>query len=114
MPVRHGADLAELGEIAIHREHAIGDDDDAPGAALARGLQLRLEVVHVAIGEAEAAGLGEPDAIDDRGMVQRIRDDRILLAEQRLEHRAIGIEAGGKQDGVVHAEVIGDAPLEAR
>ena len=80
--------------------------------ALARRLQLRFEIVHVAIGEAEALRLGEPDAVDDRGMVQGVGDDGVLLAEQRLEHAAIGIEAGGEEDGVFHAEIIGDAALE--
>ena len=112
MAVGQRADLAQLGEIAIHREYAIGDDDDAAGTALARRLQLGFEVVHVAIGEAEALRLGEPDAVDDRGVVQGIGDDGVLLAEQRLEDRAIGIEAGGEQDRVIHAEIVRDAALE--
>ena len=106
------ADIRQLGEIAIHGEHAIGDDDDAAGAGTARLLQLLFEIVHVAIGEAVALGLGQADAVDDRGMVQGIGNDGILLAEQRLEHRAIGIETGGEEDGVIHAEIVGDAALQ--
>ena len=106
------ANVAKLGKVAVHREHAIGDDDDAAGTAFPGCLHLGLEVIHVAIGEAEAPGLGEPDAVDDRGMVQGIRDDGILLAEQGFEYGAIGIETGSKQDRVIHAKIIRDAALE--
>jgi len=45
-------------------------------------------------------------------MVEGVGDDRVLLAEERLEDGAIGIEAGGEEDRIVHAEIGGDAPLE--
>ena len=32
------------------------------------------------------------------------RDDRVLLAEQRLEQAAVGVEARGVEDGVLGAE----------
>ena len=35
-----------------------------------------------------------------------------LLAEQRLEHAAVGVEAGGEEDRVVLAEMSGDRLLE--
>ena len=108
------ANVAQFGEITIHREHAVGNDDDAAGAGGLRGFQLGFKVIHAAIGKAEALGLGEPDAVDDRGMVQRIRDDGVLFAEQGFEHRAIGIETGGKQDRVIHAEVVRNAALECQ
>ena len=34
------------------------------------------------------------------------------VAEQRLEQPAIGVEAGGEEDRVVLAEIVGDGALE--
>ena len=80
--------------------------------ASARLLQLRLEIGHVVVGVAEALRLAQPDAVDDGGVVQRVGDDRVLLAEQRLEQAAVGVEAGGVEDGVLHAEEARDLRLE--
>ena len=96
------ADAAEIGDDAVHREHAVGGDQ--PEARAGGLLQLGLEVGHVVVGVAEALGLAEPHAVDDRGVVERVGDDRVLLAEQRLEQAAIGVEAGGIEDRVLHAE----------
>jgi len=40
-------------------------------------------------------------------VVQRVGDDGVILAEQRLEHTAVGIEAGRVQDGGVGMEEVG-------
>ena len=45
-------------------------------------------------------------------MVEAVGDDRVGFVEQRLEHPAIGVEAGGEDDRVVLAEVFGDRLLE--
>ena len=37
-------------------------------------------------------------------MVQRVGNDRVLLAKQRLEQAAIGVEAGAIEDRVLHPE----------
>ncbi len=102
----------ELGKIAIHGEHAVGDDDHAARAPGPRGLQLRLEIGHVAIGIAEALRLRETDAIDDGGVVEAVGDDGVFLAEQWLEHAAIGIEAGGVEDRILLLDIAGDAGLQ--
>ena len=60
-----------------------------------------------------ALGLAEADAVDDRGVVERVGDDRVLLAEQRLEEAAVGVEARPVEDGVVGAEEAGDGLLQA-
>ena len=41
-----------------------------------------------------------------------VGNDRVLLAEQRFEHAAIGVETGGEQDGVVHAQKGGELLLQ--
>ncbi len=37
-------------------------------------------------------------------MVERVGDDRVVLAQDRLEQPAVGVEAGGVEDRVVGAE----------
>ena len=81
-------------------------------APAASAYQLLFERVHVAIGEAVAARLAQPHAVDDRSVVERIGNDRVVFAQQRLEHAAIGVETGGEQDRVVFAEMRGDGALE--
>ena len=76
--------------------------------AAVRLLEAVLEFVHVRIGEAIALGLREADAVDDRGVVQAVGNDRVLFSQQRLEHAAIGVETGGEHDRVVLAQVFRD------
>ena len=45
-------------------------------------------------------------------MVEAVGDDRVLIAEQRLEHAAIGVETGGEHDRVRFPQVLGDRLLE--
>ena len=80
--------------------------------AESRLLQAVLELVHVGIREAVALGLAEPDAVDDRGVVETVGDDRVVFAEQRLEHAAIGVETGREHDCVRLAQVLGDRLFE--
>ena len=75
-------------------------------------LELGLQVGHVLVGVAEPLGLAQPDAVDDRRVVQLVGDDRVLRAEQRLEDAAVGVEAGGEQDGVLGAEELRDPALQ--
>ena len=61
---------------------------------------------------AVALGLRETDAIDDRGMIEAVGNDRILFAEQRLENTAIGVEARRHKEFNPRAEIVGDLGLE--
>jgi hypothetical protein len=96
------ADRGQRGQVAVHREHAVGGDQ--PVAGIGRVAQAPLELVHVAVCEPQPAGLAEADAVDDRGVVERIGDDRVLGAEQRLEEAAVGVEARAVQDRILAAE----------
>ena len=69
----------------------VGEDVTAGGV---RGLELGLQVRHVRVGIAEPLGLAEPDAVDDRRVVQGVTDDRVLLAQEALEDGAIRVKAG--------------------
>ena len=54
----------------------------------------------------------EADAVDDGGVVEGIGDDGILFGEEGLEDTAVGVEAGGVEDGVLGAEELGDLLLK--
>jgi hypothetical protein len=65
---------------------------------------------HVVV--AVALGLAEADAVDDGGVVERVADDGVLGAQDLLEEPRVGVEAGGVEDGVVHAVEASDLPLQ--
>src|SRR5436189_171906 len=83
---------------------AVGGDQFVAAALLRGLLEAALEVGHVVVVVAPALGLAQPHAVDDRGVIECIRDDRVLLGEQRLEHAAVGVEAGGVEQRVLGAE----------
>ena len=106
--LRQRHDLVEPSDIAIHREDAIGDDQDVPRAIGPRLFQLDFQVGHVGIGIAIAFRLAQPHAIDDRGVIERVGNDRILGAQQRLEYAAIGVKRRRIENGILTAGEIGD------
>ena len=79
--------------IAVHGEHAVRYDD-AETLRLSL-LQAFFKLCHVGIGITVTFGFAEAHAVDDGSMVQGIGDDGVLFGEERLEHTAVGIEAGG-------------------
>ena len=95
-------DLVERADVAVHREHTVGDDKTETAALCI--LQLLLKVGHVGIGIAETLCLAETHAVDDGSMVQSIGDDGIIGTEQRLKHATVGVEASSIKDGVFRAE----------
>ena len=104
--------LVHLGHDAVHRKRSVADDEHA-ARALAAGLFYGLfQRIHIVVLVAVAPGFGQPDAVDDGGMVELVRHDGILLACQRLEQPPIGIKGGGVKDGVFHAHEAGDGGLK--
>ena len=77
------ADLDQLGHVAVHREDAVGGDEPRPRAACL--LQAALELDHVAVTVAQARRLAQANAVDDRGVIETVRDHRVFLAQQGLE-----------------------------
>ena len=96
------ADPGEVGDVAVHREDAVGRDHPRVGAG--RLLEARLELVEVAVRVAQPRRLAEPDPVDDRGVVERVGDDGVVGPEQRLEEAAVRVEARAEEDRVLGAE----------
>jgi len=104
------ADLIQRSGVAVHREDAVGYDD---AETLCLGfLEAILQLGHVGVGVTVANGLAQTHAVDDRRVVERIGDDRILLGKQRLEHAAVGVEASGIENRILGTEIVGDRLLE--
>ena len=83
-------DPAQLRYRPVHRKAAVRGDQAHSRAA--RLVQLSFEVGHVVMFVTKTLRFAEPDTINDRRVIQFIRDDRVLSAEQRLKQTAIGVE----------------------
>ena len=57
-------------------------------------------------------GLAEADAVDDGGVVELVREDGVLGAEDLLEEARVRVEAAGVQDCVLAAVELGNLALE--
>lgn len=57
-------------------------------------------------------GLAQPDAVDDGRVVELVREDRILRAENLFEQSRVGVEAAGVQDGVLATMELGNLVFE--
>ena len=117
--VHHGAigigqiaDRIQLRDGAVHGKDPVGSNQDTPGTCVARLLELGLEVRHIVISITIAGSLAQADAINNRCMIELIRDNRILRPEDGFEQPRIGIETGGVQYGVFHTQKVADAAFE--
>ena len=86
------ADLVHRSDVAVHREHTVGADD-AEALSLSL-LQALLQFLHVGVGVAVALSLAQTHAVDDRSVVECVRDDSVLVGEERAEQTTVGVEAG--------------------
>src|SRR5690606_19720598 len=82
----------ERRDIAIHAEHAVADDQ---AAAILGGLRdFAAQVVHVIMGVGDDGRTREAAAIDDAGVVERVGEDDVSLADKAGNGGEIGGEAG--------------------
>ena len=102
IPIRQVADTVKLGDIAIHGKDAVGSNQAM--ARRLRLLQLRLQILHVAVAIAQARSFAQTDAVDDAGMVQLVGNDGVLGLQQRFKQAAVGVEAGTVEEGVFAAQ----------
>ena len=92
---REVTDLVNLRYIPVHREHPVGHDDLEAVIGRLGFLQLCFQIRHVVIGVPVARRFAQAHPVDDAGVVQRIGNDGIVRAEQRLEYPAVRIECCG-------------------
>ena len=75
-------------------------------------VELKRRTFHVLMLVSVLLGLAEADAVDDGGVVELVREDGVLGAEDLLEEAGVGVEAAGVQDGVLAAVELGNLALE--
>ena len=99
------ADGGQVGDDAVHGKHAVGGDElDARAGGL---FQPGAQIGHVVVLVAQALGLAQAHAVDDRGVVEFVGNDRVLRPQKRFKQAAVGVETAGIEDGVLHAEETG-------
>ena len=99
MLAREASDLGERRDIAVHGEHALGQDEFRPLISLIL-TQKRAEMGGVAMAIADLARAGRGAAEMDARVIEPVGENERLGAEhapveQRLQHRGIGLEARG-------------------
>ena len=108
----------EWRDVAIHREDAVGDDQDQPIVAAARPPVLAslaehlAERGHVGVGIDLARRLRQPHPVDDRGVVERVRHDQVRLAGDGRDDTGVGGEAGLEGEDGRRALELGELGLE--
>ena len=94
------ANLVQLGHVAVHRKHPVGNNNFTADSCRVSSLELHFEVGHVVVGIAISLGLAEADPVNNRGVVEAVADDGVLLAEKGLKKSAVGVESGRVQNSV--------------
>jgi hypothetical protein len=103
-------DPLERRHVAVHREHAVGDDQRPTALRL---LDAPLEMVEIAVVVDEHVGAREPAAVDDRGVVELIGEHDVAGASERRGHADVGEVARAEQQRRLAALERGEALLEA-
>src|SRR5579883_160416 len=104
-------DLRKFCQAAFHRKDAVGDDDD--GRAILRGLEFRLQVVHVAVLVALATRFArQAAAVDDRSVVELVREQRGAFFANGRKEAGVGIPARDVRERSFGTEELRDPLLE--
>ena len=102
--------LRQRRERAFHREHTVGHHHFV--ARVFRGFERTPQIAHVAILESLLPRFRQTHAVDDRRVIELVRDDRVLLEDDRLKQTLVRVPARAVQDRILGAEKFGDALLE--
>ena len=106
-------DLGQPRQVALHREDAVGDHElPLPRVA---GRELAAERLEVGVGiDRLADGLREPDRVDDRGVVQRVREDHRVRVGERGDERLVRVPAGDVRQRGLAARHVRQRALQLR
>ena len=103
MLARQGDHARERRHVAVHAVDAVHDEHHTAARLRHRAKDLP-EMTQVAMAEDVHLRPGEAAAVDDRGVVQRVRDDGIARAGQRREHAHVRHVAGAPDERGLRAE----------
>ena len=115
--IRDVADAGQRRDVAVHRENAVRDDQDRAvlavrAALVARVAQDLVQAVDVAMREDRARRLGHAHAVDDRGVIELITDDQVVLAGDCRDRAAVGGQARLKRQHRLDVLEVGEPALE--
>ncbi len=105
------ADLAQWGDVALHREDAVDDDQHAAAVAL-RAVEHLLQLLQPVVAEGAQLRAREQAAVEDRGVVAGVGDHGVAHAEDRAERAKVGLVPGGEHQRVLAAHPLGDLRLQ--
>jgi hypothetical protein len=98
----------ERGDVTVHAEHGLADDDPlAGGSAL---LEQGFQVIKIVVAVAGTVGAAEPDAVNNAGVVQLVREYLVARLADGRQHPKVGQEPTAKYQGRFrshHARQIG-------
>jgi hypothetical protein len=83
----------QVGDITVHAEHAVGDDQCIAGGFFQAFGQAHRVVVQITI-EPRA---GQQPRVEQRRMIEPVFEHRITLPHQRRDRAEVGHVAGGEQ-----------------
>jgi hypothetical protein len=92
------SDLDQRGQrsdVAVHREHAVGDQQFVAARAV-QALHDFRRLGRVLVRKDVNLGSRQPAAVDDAGVIQRVGDDVILRPQNRRNRPRVRREAGLK------------------
>ena len=117
IPVGDVANAGQRRDVAVHRKDAVGDDEDrsirAARAARSAGIaQHLLQAIDVAMREDGACRLRQPNAVDDRGVIELVADDQVGVGRDRRNCSAVGGQARLQRQHCFDMLEIGQALLE--
>jgi len=106
-------DLGQGGQrrdVAVHAEHAIGDDQAA--AIPRRRRDLLAQIVRIGVAKAHDLRARQAAAIDDAGVVQLVGKDHVAFAHQRGNGRQVRGEAALESDRGLGAFELGQPSFQ--
>ena len=95
---------------AIHGEHAVAHQQTCAGVV--RFVEGPRGAVDIAMRVTKAGGPAQAYAVDDARMIERVGEHGVLIAQQRLEERAVGVESRREQRACLGAEKVGQPLLQ--
>ena len=92
--------LGKRRDVAVHAEHAVGDQQDAPVSLAACLAERTFRIVGIGVLVEDPISLGQPDAIDDARVIELVAHDAVTLLEHRADdadiHRVAALERQGR------------------
>ena len=89
---RQGNDARQIRDIPVHGKHTVGNDEHLVVIRAAL-FQYALQVLHIAVAKHRFLGFGKTATVNNRGMVEFIRNDEIAFIHCRLDSSGIAVKS---------------------